>query len=85
MVISDTLKDAEAVEERIAAVFDAQSPGDRAIARASPLVEQLDFALESGTVSVIGHTFFTRKQITAKTKRSDGHRPQAQDRWAPEL
>ena len=52
--IADTLKDAEAVEERIAAVFDAESTRDRAQAVRSLFTERLDFDTEWGTVSLAG-------------------------------
>ncbi len=52
--IADTLKDAAAVEERIAAVFGAQSTRDRAQAVRSLFTEQLDFDTEWGTVSLDG-------------------------------
>ena len=54
MVIADTLKDAQAVEDRIDAVFAAGSTRDRAQAVRRLFAEQLDFELESGTVSLAG-------------------------------
>ena len=54
MVIADTLKDAEAVEERIAAVFDAGSTYDRAQAVRMLFVEQLDLSPEWERVSLAG-------------------------------
>lgn len=52
MVIADTLKDAEAVEGRIAAVFDAGSTRDRTQAVRSLFVEQLDLSPEWNKVSL---------------------------------
>ena len=54
MSIADTLKDAEAVEERIAAVFDARSTRDRVQAVRRLFTEQLDFDTEWGTVNLAG-------------------------------
>ena len=54
MVIADTLRDAQAVEDRINAVFTASSTRDRALVVRSLFAEQLDFDMEWGTVSLAG-------------------------------
>ena len=54
MVIADTLKDTQAVEERIAAVFDAGSTEERAQAARLLFVEQLDLSPEWERVSLGG-------------------------------